>query len=168
MSTVLLLGLAFISVLAEIAFAPGAGLLGVRPQLTLVMISLWSALRPEAEAMLLAPAAGLMLGLLANEPLGVSVLAFAPIVLLSGIGEHRSPERRFAFTVGLTAAGTLAYALIYAVFARVLGEGVPVGLGSLRALTAVAAVNAALAALLYWPLARISGDTGARNELRRY
>jgi rod shape-determining protein MreD len=134
---------------------------------TLVVVALWAALRPEAETMLLAPVAGLLLGLLGNEPLGVSVLALAPTVLLGHRDERRSTHRRLPATIGLVVAGTLAYAAIWSVAAAILGEGVPVGLGSLRVLAAVVLLNCLLAMMLYWPLARLTGDPRPRNELRR-
>jgi rod shape-determining protein MreD len=166
-STVLLLLLALAAVLADIAVAPGGEAFGARAQVTLVVVALWAALRPEAETMLLLPVAGVLLGLLGNEPLGVSVLALAPIVLLSNRGERRSTERRLPYTIGLVVAGTLAYAAIWSVATAILGEGVPFGLGSLRVLLAVAILNCLLAALLYWPLAKLTGDPRPRNELRR-
>ena len=168
MSTVLLVLLAFAAVLVDIAFAPGATLLGVRPQLTLVTVTLWAVLRPQAEVMLLASVAGLLLGLLSSEPLGVSVLALAPIVVFSTFSTERSTGRRLGFTIGLVIAGTLAYALVHLVFARLLGQSIPVGLGTLRRLVSLTLANSALATVLYFPLARMSADPSVRHELRRF
>ncbi len=168
MNGYLLIALAVAAVLVDVAFAPGATLFGVRPELTLVLIALWAALRPQPEVMLLAPAAGLTLGLLGNEPLGASVLAFAPIVLAGGSRNGASTERRFVFSIGLVAASTLVYAPALAAASWLLGDPVPLGSGALRTVATVMLLNAALAAVLYWPLARLSGDPAARNELRRY
>ncbi len=168
MSTVLLVALAFASVLVDVAAAPGATFLGVRPQLTLVLIALWSVLRPSAEVMWLAPAAGLMLGLLGNEPLGVSVLALAPVVMLGISSNGRSTERRIFSSIGLVVAGTLAYALVHAILSGVLGRPFPLELGSVRMLLTLCLVNAALAAVLYLPLARLPSDVNVRDEIRRY
>lgn len=168
MNAVLLVGLAFSSVLVDIAAAPGATVFGVRPQLTLVLIALWSVLRPSAEVMWLAPAAGIVLGLLGNEALGVSVLALAPIVVLGLSSSGRSTERRIVTSVGLVVAGTLVYALIHAILNSVLGRPFPLELGSVRMLLILCVVNAALAAMLYWPLARLPSDTTMHDEIRRY
>ena len=167
MSTALLVLLALAAVLVDIAFAPGATLLGMRPQLTLVTVALWAALRPSAEVMLLAPVAGLLLGLLSSEPLGVSVLALAPVVVFSSFSPQRSTGRRLGFSIGLVIAGTLAYALVHLVFSRLLGQAMPIGFGTVWRLFALAVVNSALAAVLYFPLARMSGDPSVRTELRR-
>ena len=168
MSTVLLLLLAFACVLLEIAFAPGATLFGGRAQLALVVIALWAALRPTAEAMLLAPTAGLLLGLIGNEPLGLSVLAFAPIVALGAMNEERSTEGRFALTIGLVAIGTLVYAVTDLVVSRLAGRTIPVAAGTAQAVLVATLLNVGLAAVLYWPLSRMTADPGARTELRRY
>ncbi|MGE0543156.1 MAG: rod shape-determining protein MreD [Dehalococcoidia bacterium] len=168
MNTALLVALAFAAVLVDVAAAPGATVFAVRPQLTLVLIALWSVLRPSAEVMLLAPAAGIMLGLLGNEALGVSVLALAPIVVLGISSTGRSTERRIFTSIGLVVAGTLAYALIHAILNSVLGRPFPLEFGSLRMLVILCVVNAALAAMLYWPLARLPSDTSMRDEIRRY
>ncbi len=168
MNGYLLIALAVAAVLVDVAFAPGATLFGARPELTLVLIALWAALRPQSEVMLLAPTAGLALGLLGNEPLGASVLAFAPIVLAGGSRGDTSTERRFVFSIGLVAAGTPVYVLALAVLSRILGDPSPFGLGALPTLATLMLLNAVLAAVLYWPLARLTGDPAARTELRRY
>jgi rod shape-determining protein MreD len=167
MSTTLMLALAFACVVLDISFAPGATLLGGRAQLTLVVVALWAALRPEAEVMLLAPVAGVLLGLLGNEPLGLSLIAFTPVVWLGATHEERSTEGRFAFTIGLVAIASLVYVVAAVVIAQVAGDPVPLRLGSLRTIAIVTALNLGLAAVLYWPLARTAGEPGARPEPRR-
>jgi len=167
MSTVLILALAAACVVLDISFAPGATLLGGRAQLTLVVVALWAALRPEAEAMLLAPVAGVLLGLLGNEPLGLSLIAFAPVVALGAMREERSTERRFASTIGLVAIASLVYVVAAVVISRVAGQTLPLRLGSFRTIAVVTALNLGLATVLYWPLARTAGDPGARPEPRR-
>ncbi|MDQ4100524.1 MAG: rod shape-determining protein MreD, partial [Chloroflexota bacterium] len=149
MSTILLLLLAFACVLLEIAFAPGATVFGGRAQLSLVVIALWSVLRPADEAMLLAPAAGLLLGLLGNEPLGLSVLAFAPVVALGMLNEERSIERRFVLTLGLVALGTFVYAVADLTIFRLAGRTIPVAFSTLQAVLVVTILNLVLAAVLY-------------------
>src|SRR5215207_2790079 len=166
MSTILLLALAFACVIVDLSFAPGATLFGGRAQVALVVIALWAALRPPDEAMLLAPAAGLLLGLVGNEPLGLSVLAFAPIVALGVLNEERSTERRFVLTIGLVAIGTVVYAVTDLVISRLAGRTIPVAAGTIQTVLVVTLLNVGLAALLYWPLARLSIDPGARTELR--
>jgi hypothetical protein len=52
--------------------------------------------------------------------------------------------------------------------ARIFGGVAPVGAGSLRILLVSALLNAVLATVLYFPLARLGGDDAARGELRHY
>lgn len=160
--------LAFVAVLLDVSLAPGATFLGGRPSLVLVLVGLWAALRPEAEVMVLVPVAGLLLGLIGNEPLGASVLALTPFVLLGLTQRPRTSERRFLFAVLLVLTGTLAYALIYTVVARLWGEPAPITVEAMRAVTLAALLNGLLAAVLYWPLARTAPTAPVRSDLRRY
>lgn len=160
--------LALAAVVVDLGFAPGAALFGARPSLTLALVGSWSALRPQEEAMVLAPAAGLFLGLLGTEPFGTSVLALVPFVLLGALERPRTPGRRVLFTVAVVIAGTIAYAAVYAVVARMRGAAVPFGLAALRVDALVALLNGALAAVLYWPLARTAPTAPVHNDLRRH
>jgi rod shape-determining protein MreD len=159
---------ALLAVLLDLAVAPGAQFFGVRPSFTLVVVALWSALRPREEAMLLAPVAGLLLGLLGTEPLGVSVLALAPLVLLGGLNTARGARRRALATVGLVAFGTLVYVPVYGVLSALFGGAAPVGWGTVRVLLFVAILNTLLAAVVYLPLARLSVDRTTHRQFRRY
>ena len=168
MSSYLLVALAVSAAVVDIAFAPGATIFGGRAQVTLVLVALWAALRPQSEAMLLAPVAGLVLGVLGNEPLGASVLALAPVVLLGGMRDGRSTERRFITSIGLVLAATPVYTVALALLSRLFGAGWHIAAGSVGSLAVIMLLNGLVAAVLYWPLARLSGDPAARNELRRY
>lgn len=154
------------TVLLDLSAAPGATLFGVRPSLTLVVIGLWAALRPPSEAMLIAPAAGVLLGLLGPEPLGLSVLGFVPVVLLGSFARPRGTERRWPAAVGAVIAGTAAYLVILIVCAPLFGAMPPLGLGVLRPIAIVMVLNGALAALLYWPIA-LAGQTRPTRRAHR-
>ena len=167
MSPYTIVALTFGAVLFDLSFAPGASVLGARPSLTLVLVGLWATLRPPSEAMLLAPVAGLLLGLLGNEPLGASVLALVPVVLLGGLYAGRPGERRLLISLAVVIVGTLAYAVAYLLLVRLSGGAVPLDLAGARRLALVALLNGALATVLYWPLARAAGRAAITNELRR-
>lgn len=183
MNILALTGLAFAAVLLDSALAPGADVWGGRAGLTLTIIAVWSVTRPVEETMVLAPVAGLATGLVGREPLGVSVLAYAlvalPGVLLAPRGGRerarvgwdrpatRGRTRQMMLTMAAAALGTVVYAVTQPVLARMWsGEG-----GVLLWLTPVLLVmiglNAALAALLYWPLTRGAGARPARLPRRR-
>jgi rod shape-determining protein MreD len=168
MNPYLAVALAFVAVLLDVSMAPGAAVFGVRPSLVVVLVGLWAALRPDVEVMVLAPTAGVLLGLLGNEPLGVSVLALTPIVLLGLSQSPRTSERRFLFAIVLVITGSLAYVFVYTLAARLQGAPAPVGLGVLRVVILAALLNGLLAAVLYWPLARTAPTAPVRSDLRRY
>lgn len=168
MTTVLLALLAFAAVLVDLAVAPGATLAGARPQFTLVVIALWAALRPELEVMLLAPAAGLLLGVLGNEPLGASVLALAPAVVLGLAGRGRSTKRHFLRTLGLVAAATPAYAAVFLIVGWLAGARPALGLEWITALVRLALVNTLVAAALYWPISRLPSESAPQGQFRGF
>jgi rod shape-determining protein MreD len=168
MTTILLILLALTAVMVDLAFAPGATLLGVRPQFTLVVIALWAALRPDPEVLLLAPVTGFLLGLLGNEPLGASVLALAPAVVLGLAIVSRSTHRRFAFTMALVAVATPAYVLIVLLVQFMAGARPALGVEWLSALSRLCLANALLAAALYWPLSILPADAAAQDQFPRF
>ena len=168
MTTILLALLALSAVLVDLAFAPGAALFGVRPQFTLVVIALWAALRPDLEVMLLAPVAGLLLGLLGNETLGASVLALAPAVVLGLAIRGRSTHRRLILTMGLVVVSTLAFAVVFLLVQMLAGARPALGLEWFGVLSRLSLVNALLAAALYWPIAHLPSDAEARDHFPRF
>jgi hypothetical protein len=84
------------------------------------------------------------------------------------MNEERSTERRFILTIGLVAIGTFVYAATDLVVSRLAGRTIPIAVGTIQTVLVVSILNVGLAALLYWPLARLSVDPSARTELRRY
>lgn len=158
---------ALIAVLLDLSFAPGAALFGARPSVVLVTIGLWSVLRPEAEAMVLAPAAGIFLALLGNEPFGASLIALVPLVLAGGFYQRAGGDHRLLFSIALVMVGTLVYAGLHAALARALGSPDALGLGGLRRVAVSMALNGGFAALFALPLALIAGRTGGRRYSRR-
>lgn len=159
---------AVVAVLLDLSFAPGAALFGARPSMVLITVGLWSALRPEAEAMVLAPAAGVLLGLLGNEPFGASLIALAPIVLAGSMYQRAGADHRFLFGIALVMVGTLVYAGIHALLARALGNPDAIGLGGLRRVAVAVALNGGIAALVTLPLAVLAGRAGGRRYARRF
>ncbi|MGI8550733.1 MAG: rod shape-determining protein MreD [Dehalococcoidia bacterium] len=63
------------AVLLQCAVIPGSGLFGARPDLLLVLVCAWAIVRSREEAMLAAPPAALLAGLLRAGPIGLPLLA---------------------------------------------------------------------------------------------
>lgn len=82
MATVILaLSLIFFAFMQATVF-PSSELIGIFPDVTLVIILVWSAVRGVRDGLLWAFLVGMLLDTLALDPLGANALALLPVVLL--------------------------------------------------------------------------------------
>ncbi len=95
--------------LAQAAVLPSFSILGAQPSLVIVLLVAWMSIRGQRETLFLIPAAGFVLGLLDGEPLGLAMLALAPLVLMTEVREWRLVESDLVPALVLTVAGTLVY-----------------------------------------------------------
>jgi rod shape-determining protein MreD len=107
----IVLGLA---ALAQAAAFPLARFIDIKPDLVLVMLLLWSALRAPREGLLWAFAAGLFLDLLTLAPLGGNALALLPVVVVGWLSRRRFFQSGLFFPLLMTLAATLAYDAVLA------------------------------------------------------
>lgn len=168
MSLVLLLLPAVLTALLDLTTAPTIRLFGAHPSLCVALLSVWAVLRRREEAMVLAPVMGLTLGLLGNEPLGVSVIGLAPVVLLAARRNPEIAEGRFVTALGIAALGAAVYTLVLAVAVSVQGKVAPSPSALLRGLAGTVVLTAAVAALVYLPLMRVAWQPHVRGDFRRY
>ena len=110
--------------LAQAAVMPSFWIFGVHPSLIIVLLVAWMSIRGQREAMFLIPAAGFLLGLLDGEPLGLAMLALAPLVLMTEVRELRLVESDLVPALVLTVAGTLVYETTVLLSLAVRGEQV--------------------------------------------
>jgi rod shape-determining protein MreD len=110
--------------LAQAAVMPSFSVFGVQPSLIIVLLVAWMSIRGQREALFLIPAAGFILGLLDGEPLGLAMLALAPLVLLTEVREWRRVESDLVPALVLTVAGTLVYETTVLLSLAVRGEQV--------------------------------------------
>jgi rod shape-determining protein MreD len=110
--------------LAQAAVLPSFSILGVEPNLVIVLLVAWMSIRGQREALFLIPAAGFVLGLLDGEPLGLAMLALAPLVLMTEVRELRLVESDLVPALVLTVAGTLVYETTVLLSLAVRGEQV--------------------------------------------
>ena len=95
--------------LAQVSAMPSFSIFGAHPNLVIALLVSWIAIRTQREALLLIPLAGLLLGLLDSQPLGLAMLALAPLILLSEVKEFRLVESDLLPALGIAAVATLAY-----------------------------------------------------------
>jgi rod shape-determining protein MreD len=141
--------------------------LGVTPDLLLIFAASWAIVRGQEEAFVVVPMAGILRDLTTSDPLGTSVLGLGPIVLLAAAARLRSVETEFLPTVGVVAAGSLAYIIISMVVLAATGDGIPWGQGILRVLIPAVIVNSLFTPIVYLPVHWLSphptGLQGARR-----
>ncbi|MCH8849383.1 MAG: rod shape-determining protein MreD [Chloroflexi bacterium] len=97
------------AVIAQVSILPAFSIFGVQPNLVIALLVAWIAIRPQREALLLIPLAGLLLGLLDGQTLGLAMIALSPLVLLTEVRRLRLVESEFLPALLLAAVATLAY-----------------------------------------------------------
>jgi rod shape-determining protein MreD len=147
--------------LAQAAILPSFSILGVEPSLVIVLLVAWMSIRGQREALFLIPAAGFVLGLLDGEPLGLAMLALAPLVLMTEVRELRLVESDLVPALVLTVAGTLVYETTVLLSLAVRGEQVS-WLASIVDVLVPAAIANALLLLPVYAVIRL-----ASLDLRR-
>ncbi|MBI1885824.1 MAG: rod shape-determining protein MreD [Chloroflexi bacterium] len=125
---------------------------GVRPDLLLVFVACWAALRGQGEAMVVAPLAGFLRDLMTSDPVGTSALALAPIVLLAAYREFNPTDLQFLPALALVAVGTLAYGIISMTVLTAVGYNVPWYDALLRHLVPAVLLNVLVTPAIYLPL----------------
>jgi len=97
------------AVLAQASVMPGFSIFGVQPNLVIVLLVAWMTVRGRREVLFLIPAAGFAQGLLDSQPLGLAMLALAPLILMTDVRELRLVESDLLPAVGLVALATLVF-----------------------------------------------------------
>lgn len=110
------------AVIAQVSIMPAFSIFGVQPNLVIVLLVAWMAARGQREVLFLIPAAGFVQGLLDSQPLGLAMLALAPLILMTEVREQRLVESELLPAVVLTALATLVYEGTILVTLAVTGE----------------------------------------------
>ncbi len=147
---------AFLLAVLGVSALPNAKVLGVTPDLLLVFAACWAVVRGQREAMLVVPAAGLLRDLTTSDPLGTSVLALSPIVLLAAVRELRAVETEFVPALAVVGVGTLLYWLLNMGVLAATDQEVPWLDAILRVALPAALVNALFTPIVYLPVRWLS------------
>jgi len=130
--------------------------LGVTPDLLLAFAACWAIVRGQREAMVIVPLAGLLRDLTTSDPIGTSMLALSPIVLLAAARELRTVETEFVPALALVAAATVAYTVLRVGILAGTGQEVDWTGGLLRVALPGAVVNALFTPIVYLPVRWLS------------
>ena len=153
--------------LTQATILPALAPVGVLPNLVLVLLLVWSALRGTGEGLLWVFGAGVLLDVLAMDPLGTNGLALLVVALLAGPARRRFFHSGMVFPLLLALLATVVHALALSLL-RGLGDG-----GAALPAAAVARLTflqALLNALLVPPLYLIAGwvDRWTEGPAMRY
>ncbi len=147
---------AFLAVVLAASVMPYVKVLGVAPDPVLIFTACWAMIRGQREAMVIVPVAGLLRDLTTSDPVGTSVLALSPIVLLAVVRELRPLESDFLPALAVVAAASLAYAVISMTVLTAVGDDVPWGTALLRVALPSMLVNPLFAVIVYPPMRWLS------------
>jgi len=92
---------------------PHLTILGVKPDLLLLVVISWSLLRGAKEGMIWALVGGIGLDLFSGAPFGTSTVAHVALSLLAGVGELSVFRTHIALPLIATLIATLAYNLFF-------------------------------------------------------
>jgi len=147
---------AFFAAVVAASVAPYVRVLGVTPDPVLIFVACWAMLRGQREAMVVVPMAGLLRDLTSSDPVGTSVVALSPIVVLAVLRDLRPVESEFLPALVVVAVASLAYAVVSMIVLTAVGDDVPWGTGLLRVALPSMLVNALFAAIVYVPMRWLS------------
>ena len=85
--------------------------IAITPDLVLVSLFLWSAVREPREGLFWAFGVGLFIDLLTLTPLGTTALGFLPVAALGWVGRGRFFQSGLIFPLLMTVAATAAHSL---------------------------------------------------------
>lgn len=152
MKYVIALAGSFLVAILATSVMPYVKVLGVAPDLVLIFAVCWAMVRGQGEAMVVVPMAGLLRDLTTSDPIGTSMLALSPIVLLTVIRELRPVESDFLPTLAVVAIASLAYAVVSMAVLTAIGDDVPWGTGILHVALPSMLVNPLFTVLIYAPM----------------
>lgn len=149
---------AFFLAVIQASALPYWRVLDVSPDFILILAACWAMLRGQKEAMVVVPLAGALRDLVTSDPLGTSVLALAPIVLLAALRDIKIVDTDFIPTLVVVVLGSLAYGLISMAVLAATGQEVS-WLAALRvAVLPSVIVNALFTPIVYLPIQWFASD----------
>jgi len=120
--TLAILGMGLVSLLQSVV-GPQITLLGVRPDLILVIVLAWTLVYGPREGVVMAFAGGIWLDLFSGGLMGASSLALIAAVLPAGSGYTTLFRTHLAVPLATGIIGTLTFSLVYLSILFLVGQG---------------------------------------------
>ena len=134
--------------LAQAALIPGINVLGIGPNIVLVLILVWSAERGIPEGVIWALPVGILLDLIALDPLGSNTLALIPVAVIGGLARRRLFHSGVIIPMLLVVVATVVHQIVGAIVSSLTGSVYSISvIARLSLLTAL--LNVALVPILY-------------------
>lgn len=162
MARILFGGVLLVVALAQATVVPANNPIALQPNVALVLILVWSALRGLPEGLTWAFALGILLDVLAVDPLGTNALALLPVVLLAGATRRRFFQSTLIFPMALAVVATV----LHAVGLLLLRGGATEAI-SLSTLLRFILLQAVLNTIFVPPLYLVAAAMNRRIALRR-
>jgi rod shape-determining protein MreD len=148
--------------LVQATILPSLDVIEVLPDLTLVLLLVWSALRGTPEGLIWAFGLGLFFDMLALDPLGTNGLALLGVAILGGVSQRRFFHSKLVLPIALAIVATVIHALVLLLFRTGEGAGLPVG-----SVFRLIILQALLNSICVPPLYVIAGWMARRMDTRR-
>ena len=137
---------------------PYLKILGVTPDLVLIFACCWAVIRSHDEAMFVVPIAAVARDLMSSDPVGISLIAFAPIVVLALFARLQALDTEFLPAIGVVAIGTLSFEVIHIFLLALTGTSIEIDYAILRVVIPSIVVNALFTPILYLPVRWLSSE----------
>lgn len=143
---------------------PYLTILGVKPDLMLLMVISWSLLRGSKEGMIWALVGGIGLDLLSGAPFGTYTVILVALSLVAGLGQLSVFRTHIALPLIATLIATLVYDLFFLLLLHVRGYSIVWTDSLIKVVLPSALLNVLLSPLAYRALYWLYSKTG-REEM---
>ena len=162
MARILYGGLLLVVALAQATLVPAYNPISIQPNVALVMILVWSALRGLPEGLTWAFALGMLFDVLAVDPLGTNALALLPVVLLAGAARRRFFQSSLIFPMALAVVATVVHGVGLLLLRGGAADAIP-----LSTLLRFILLQAVLNSIFVPPLYLVAAAMNRRISLQR-
>lgn len=147
-------------VILQTTAMPHLTILGVKPDLVLLVVISWSLLRGAKEGVIWALVGGIGLDLLSGAPFGTSTVALLVLSLLAGMGELSVFRTHIALPLIATLLATLAYDLFFLLLLHMRGYSIAWADSLIKVVLPSTLLNVLLAPFIYKALYWLHRKTG--------
>jgi hypothetical protein len=157
-------GFAFVLALVQAASIEQFKVLGVAPNLMLVLLVSWLVVRGLDDVLPMVAVAGITLGLVGLQTPGLVLLALLPLAALGFVRELHVIHSDVLLVIGLVVAATIAYELVLLAGVMLTGGVLDPATAVMRAVVPAAIVNVAITPPVY-AVMRLAKPHGNRHRL---